>query len=314
MATKSPRGRTGNGLIARQLGVLLSALNDEGDTITVEGIMGRLGVDKERASKLMSLLEIASTSGDMFLPISPSNDETGVSLQYSDCVRDADRVRGYRIRLTRSEAIALGAALDCVGIEPDDPLRKTITESFAPHDISLEEVARIIGSSSNAGCSANLDACSSALLDHRTLSFSYQSPSDDAPCMRTVDPVGIRSNDATWYLDAFDLDRQGDRTFRLERMGDVTIGDSAPPRSTSKQNTADAREVALTFHDPSMLDIFSWWHLSITHQDADGIEAALPWLGGQWLVRHLAACAGTVEIHDAELAQAVRDYARSQLA
>ena len=310
MATSSRRGRKGGDATARQLVVLLSALDDEGDTITVDGIASRLGVDAEQARRLMRLLVAASASEDVFLPISVSDDESEIELQF------AGGVRGHRVRLTRSETLALDAALERAGIGADDAVRSTLADSFSCRDRSAEEVRRMVAATGSPEQAANLEACSSALLDGLAVEFPYQASGDEAPRSRRVEPMGIRAEGDDWYLDAFDLDRQAERTFRLDRMGEVRQAGRASGRrvpSAATGTTGHGREVSVVFHDPVMLDVFEWWHLRVTRRDGDAVEATLPWLGGQWLVRHLAACGGSVEVRDAELAAAVRDYARSWL-
>lgn len=60
-----------------------------------------------------------------------------------------------------------------------------------------------------------LEAVSRAVQAGRTLRFDYGE--GDGPS-RSVEPHGLVARDARWYLVAWDLDRAGWRTFRLDRM------------------------------------------------------------------------------------------------
>jgi predicted DNA-binding transcriptional regulator YafY len=59
-----------------------------------------------------------------------------------------------------------------------------------------------------------------AVRDTVRVRFSYESR-DGTPSTRTVEPVGLVATGRRWYLMAYDVDRDGWRTFRLDRMGEV---------------------------------------------------------------------------------------------
>lgn len=76
--------------------------------------------------------------------------------------------------------------------------------------------------------------------DHRLVRFRYQRR-DGQASERTVEPARILTHGRRWYLLAFDRDRQGWRTFRLDRMsGAVALTFGFQPREAP-----DAREALL---------------------------------------------------------------------
>ncbi len=62
-----------------------------------------------------------------------------------------------------------------------------------------------------------------ATQQHLEVSFSYQGRDDQAPEQRRAEPLGLSFQDGRWYLHAYDLVRQGSRTFRLGRMTHLTV-------------------------------------------------------------------------------------------
>ena len=62
-----------------------------------------------------------------------------------------------------------------------------------------------------------------ATQEHLEIAFAYQGRDDQAPEPRRVEPLGLSFQDGRWYLHAFDLARQGSRTFRLGRMSQLGI-------------------------------------------------------------------------------------------
>ncbi|MCZ2404170.1 WYL domain-containing protein [Paenarthrobacter sp. Z7-10] len=62
------------------------------------------------------------------------------------------------------------------------------------------------------------DALWDALLNHRTISFSYRRAQSDELTQRTVEPWGLGNKYGQWYLSGHDLSRGGQRLFRLSRI------------------------------------------------------------------------------------------------
>ena len=116
----------------------------------------------------------------------------------------------------------------------------------------------------------------------------------------------------SWYLDAHDLDREGERTFRLDRMEEVEQG----PRTTEPKKCEKnaRREVDITFGDPHYLDLLPWHGLRVTGNGEDGsVSARIDYYGGMWLPRMIAACGGTARTADPEVARLALEYARGLL-
>ncbi|MGI8419001.1 MAG: helix-turn-helix transcriptional regulator [Nakamurella sp.] len=60
-----------------------------------------------------------------------------------------------------------------------------------------------------------------ATLARRQVRFDYRKRPDDAPVKRRLQPWGLVSFRGRWYLIGYDLDRKGQRTFRLSRIAGV---------------------------------------------------------------------------------------------
>lgn len=87
-----------------------------------------------------------------------------------------------------------------------------------------------------------------AVLERKQLSFDYRARSTDTPSKRKVSPQRLTHYRENWYLDAFDHDRDGLRSFAVDRIGGVRVGEDT------------ARDVAdddLNQHLASSYGIFS---------------------------------------------------------
>ena len=304
-------GRRGALEEARELVTLVSSLSEAGDGLSVEAISSRLGVTRERARKLLSLVMSATAGDAALLPLVEDGPEE-VSL-----VSD-DATRGRAVRLTRAEAVALATALERIGLDEDDPTRRAVERALFASPVDEADVRRLLGTEGTAAGGV-LATCAAAINERRGVTFLYRGAEDHDAARRTVLPRGLRSEEGTWYLDGWDLDRRAGRTFRLDRMSD------AEPTATTPQAAADApeatpanetaREVTVTFFDASYLKTLPWHALTVTEQHDDGtVEARIPYYGGDWLLRMLTACGGTAITTDAALTASVRAYAQNMLA
>lgn len=307
-----PRSRTSAGRHgaldeARELVALVSSLSEAGDALTVDAVSARLGVAPERARKLLSLVMSSSVGDGAGLPlVEDGEDEISLLLD--------EGMRGRAVRLTRAEALALAAALDRIGVGRDDPVRLSVEEALFSSPVDENQVERLLGAG-RAPSGDTLMTCASAIYERHALVFCYRGAQDVEQARRTVLPRGLRSEEDSWYLDAWDLDRRAERTFRLDRMSDIEVT-PAPAADTGaeKGEQAPAREVGVTFEDERALSLLPWHGLTVEGRNEDGlVRARVAYYGGDWLVRMLAACGGTATTDDPELAERVRSYAAALL-
>ena len=300
-------GRTGSVTVARQLVALATSLTREGEVITADNIATTLGVSYDDARHLIALVSMGSGESIDYLPVILGDEDEEVSL------REGARRSARRVRLTKAETVALSAALTELGVSAEDPLFKTLQSSYASPSFSLDDIARSLEAPSSASDGSILRLCSQAISDGLGLTFSYRPVTGGAISKRTVVPHQIRRGDDSWYLDAFDLTRNADRIFRIDRMHDVSTVARDTAQVPAKKQEAGL-PVPVRFASRRFLDLFLWDGMKVLAQDGESVTILVPYYGGNWLVRHLAACGDEVRIGDEALAEQVQRYAREQLA
>jgi predicted DNA-binding transcriptional regulator YafY len=67
----------------------------------------------------------------------------------------------------------------------------------------------------------------SAVLERRQLAFRYRARTSGSEGMRTVSPQRLTHYRENWYLDAYDHDRKGLRSFAVDRISQVQVLDAA---------------------------------------------------------------------------------------
>lgn len=300
------KGRRGASDVTRSLLELASSLSEPGDYVSVEAIERRLGCGHEQAQKLFLLLE------------NVASDPEGLCA-YEDIDGIAIGAGGHgarALRLDASETFALLCALRRLGVAEDNPLRQKLQGALAEGGVDEALLDRVLSHAPGAVAAGNLAACSSAIASLDDLEFLYLKGAESTPERRHVRPQKLTEQEGLWYLECTDLERGGQRTFRIDRMSQV----EAARRDTRKEplradNGHGPRTVEVEFSDLGLLDLFVWPGLELTQRDDDLGRASgtIPYYGGDWLVRQLAGCGAGARTTDPELSAAVAVYARDQL-
>lgn len=178
--------------------------------------------------------------------------------------RDVDRLRslGYPVEATPGVAggyqLGAGASLPPLLLEDDEALAISIGLRTATHRVSdiedaalraLVKLERVLpprlrrradalrasivqlGTSGPRVDSDVLTALARARQERVSVSFDYVARGKEAT-LRTVEPAGLVHTGYRWYLVAWDIDKSGWRTFRVDRIGGaVELGPRVVPRS-----------------------------------------------------------------------------------
>ncbi len=211
-----------------------------------------------RLLRLLSLLQARSTW---------TGGELARRLEVTDRTlrRDVDRLRdlGYPVHSTSAPAggyrLGAGAELPPLMLEDDEtlavalgvasissgPLRgvreaadRAITklEQVMPARLRrrLRALQRAIVHAPQGGPAVALGtvaALGSACVEAKVARFAYRDRGGAATA-RTVEPLGLVLYERRWYLAAWDRDREGFRTFRVDRVdGEIALGERFTPRA-----------------------------------------------------------------------------------
>ena len=298
-------GRKNNNERIRELVALMGSLSRTGDSITIDALSKRLGISQEDARAMMDIVCQASGEDLGGLLISSNDDETEFTLQYPG-------IHGMPLRLTDAETIALMHALDVAGIGEGDPLRVHLQESFTSANVMADEVRKALGGL--IGTQKCLYACARAQVEGRAITFLYQGLRDGTPRERKARVEALSNIDGLWYARATDLDLDQGRTFRIDRMSDVVLGDSIA-RKPSDGTSIEPSYVGITFTNKLYYTAFAWPGLRITEEDERVLNGEIPYYGerSSWLIRRICAGGGCITVDDEHIMRLAQEYARKQL-
>ncbi len=220
-----------------------------------------------------------------------------------DLVIDGDTVTVYAeapgidrpLRLTLSEARALGAALDAAGYDTDAPLRKKLRAN-ASASVALDELEHTVRASAGPGGLAETYAIlAEAAEAHEKVHIHYFTGSTGNVSARTVQPWALVNRLGVWYLVALCEAVHEERVFRLDRIFDARpLGQAFEPPSLvpfGVTPAADGLPVATVRFGAGITppDEEAWPGAARTHAPDGTTLVSVPYQTESWIARRVWA-------------------------
>jgi predicted DNA-binding transcriptional regulator YafY len=210
-------------------------------------------------------------------------------------------------RLLPLEAKALVAAIDLFGDHlPQSDLqsaREKIVKVLG-HDPSEEglEIAPAGGSDAEVARIVN-----DAIASSRVLELSYYKENEDQFTERRVEPYRLENGKEGWYVECYDLTKDGVRHFKLDRVKEARLSEETfEPRPEVEEfagvegwmthGEVPTAEVARVWVSPERA---RWLReeRTVVEELADGaVVVELPYAGKPWLVREILRGAGDLVV------------------
>ncbi|TKV26820.1 WYL domain-containing protein [Arthrobacter sp. NamB2] len=92
-----------------------------------------------------------------------------------------------------------------------------------------------------------LEVLQSALQSHVRVEIDYFVPTRDEITHRVLEPIRIFLHQDTWYLEAWSVDSDGLRNFRLDRIQTATLTDQPASATVDERSPSRGREAALPY-------------------------------------------------------------------
>jgi len=282
-------------------GLLIEAAK-RGERLSMTELRRRLELTDEELREDIELLNVVNFGGGTYVLYAEIlGDEIEVDSEpYGDnFARPA--------RLLPLEAKALVAAIDLFGDHlPQSDLqsaRRKIVKALG-HDPSEEglEIAP-----SGGGDAAVARTVNDAIAGRRVLELSYYKENEDQFTDRRVEPYRLENGREGWYVECYDLGKEGVRHFKLDRIKEARLGEeSYEPRPEVEElagvegwmthGEVPTAEVARVWVSPERA---RWLReeRTVVEELADGaVVVELPYAGKPWLVREILRGAGDLVV------------------
>ena len=176
----------------------------------------------------------------------------------------------------------------------------------------IRAIAEPIVEFDNVGDGAEVALVQRAIAERRRIAFDYSSPVKDQIKRREVDPVSLFSENGKIYLGAFSSDANAYRTFRVDRINRIEVGE-ALSGSIPSQSSPDLPEFEVHLRVEGRRRAISE-AFSLQMLPADG-ELVYRSYSSQWVERAVIAFAPDLVLVAPEQSRSqVRDEAAKILA
>jgi proteasome accessory factor C len=214
-------------------------------------------------------------------------------------------------RLLPLEAKALVAAIDLFGDHlPQGGLQSARTKIVTAlgHDPSEEGLEIASGSGDDAEVARLVNE---AIGASRVLDLQYYKENEDQFTKRSVEPYRLENGREGWYVECYDLTKEGIRHFKLDRIKEATLSKrSFEPRPEVEElagvegwmthGEVPTAHVARVWVSPERA---RWLReeRTVVEELADGaVVVELPYAGTSWLVREILRGAGDLVVLEPE--------------
>ena len=273
-----------------------------GERLRVSELCQRLELSGEELQEDIDLLNVVNFGGGTYvLYAEVLGDEIEVDTQpYGDnFARPA--------RLLPLEAKALVAAIDLFGDRlPKGGLqsaREKIVKALG-HDPSMEGLEIASGGEGDAEVARLVNE---AIGSRRVLEIQYYKENEDQFTKRRVEPYRLENGREGWYVECYDLTKEGIRHFKLDRVKE------AQPSEQTYEPRQEVEELAgvegwMTDGEVPTAQVARVWvsperarwlreERTVVEELADGaVVVELPYAGTSWLVREILRGAGDLVV------------------
>ena len=281
----------------------------QGERLRVSELRQRLELTAEELQEDIDLLNVVNFGGGTYvLYAEVQGDEIEVDSEpYGDnFARPA--------RLLPLEAKALVAAIDLFGDHlPQGGLqsaRGKIIKALG-HDPSEEGLEIASGGGGDVEVAR---AVNEAIAGRRVLEIQYYKENEDQFTKRRVEPYRLENGREGWYVECFDLTKEGIRHFKLDRIKEATASEETfAPRPEVEElagvegwmtdGEVPTAQVARVWVSPERA---RWLReeRTVVEELADGaVVVELPYAGTSWLVREVLRGAGDLVVLEPEEAR-----------
>jgi proteasome accessory factor C len=203
------------GVLQSLLAYLLAACGEEREAvIPAHELVERFSIAPEALQEHLSLLNLVNFGGGCYAVYAELHgDEVHVDKElFGDTFRRAPRLTPLEARAIRLALEFVGPMIAAGSHSPLDRVRAKLEETFGAFDLAQTPAPQV-------GAEENLIATLTRAIDEqRVVTLEYLKPDSTEVTTRTVEPYSIERRLPHWYVHTWDLDRDGPRSYRLDRM------------------------------------------------------------------------------------------------
>ena len=269
---------------------VMEALYASGETgMTRDDICSRFDIT---GASLNEIINIVSTLADR---------ESGARI-ICECHDDriiltGDAGRVLPLRLSAAEGAVLNHELESLGIESQAAAR--IRHALLPEELGYNQ--RVVDTVVRG---SHWQQLSSAIQDGVRCRITYRSMDDQLPRERLIDPLRITTNGDQTYLNAWDVEIDEQRSYRMDKIEGLVLTDDSVVHHASNSaslhdSLAQAKQSTKLLMPLDMAERLDWAGImSIEPNGAGAATVIVRYSSERWLLSQVIAAGGAIRILD----------------
>jgi predicted DNA-binding transcriptional regulator YafY len=204
----------------------------------------RFGIPPEALEEHLSLLNLVNFGGGCYAIYAElANGKVRVDKElFGDTFRAPPRLTPLEARAIRLALEFVGPMIAADARTPLDRVRKKLEETFGEFDVDPVHAG--------GGIEEDLVATlTQGIRERRLVEIDYLKEGEEATSEHVVEPYSIERRLPYWYVHTWDRTREGERSFRLDRMRSARLRDEAfdPRAGFEPRGLRDARPVQIWY-------------------------------------------------------------------
>lgn len=235
-----------------------------------------------------------------------------VDITDNEIVLVGDAAELVPLRLTMGDAEILRHILSSLNI--DARARERILAALAD-PVTLTERMELLREPARYG--HFYQVLSESIEDGARCEISYRAAHDDSVRMRLIDPHRIIDDGASSYLVAWDINKDAQRLYRMDRISDARLTDDSVERHPFTEvdvltNLRKNGKLAVLASDDTYARTLSWRGIESISSDGESCLLRVRYTSEPWLFNQVLASLGSLTIEQPEeLRERFREYAKT---
>jgi len=229
------------------LAYLLAACGDERDAeIPAREIVERFHIPEEELEDHLSLLNLVNFGGGCYTVYAELHgDVVRVDKElYGDTFRQAPRLTPLEARAIRLALEFVGPMIAADAHTPLERVRRKLEETFGQFELARRPEPQVPDEEEEL-----IATFSRASREHALVEIEYQKEGEQTHSSHLVEPYKLERSLPYWYVHTWDRTREGERSFRLDRMHSARLTDGRfePREGFEPTRLGDARTARVLY-------------------------------------------------------------------
>jgi predicted DNA-binding transcriptional regulator YafY len=229
------------------LAYLLDRAGDEGEAVVpAEELTERFHIPPDELEEHLSLLNLVNFGGGCYAIYAQlENGQVRVDKElFGDTFRAPPRLTPLEARAIRLALEFVGPMIAADARTPLDRVRKKLEETFGEFDLAQTPEPHVGEAEEDL-----VATLTRGIRERRLVELDYLKEGEEATSEHLVEPYSIERRLPYWYVHTWDQTRDGERSFRLDRMRSARLleNEFEPRQGFEPRGLRDARPVQIWY-------------------------------------------------------------------